>query len=418
MRLLPAATAILVLTATGAASASPAAPAAHYAIRATITPARQVLATVVITLPPDEVGREAVFALGDRFTLRRVDGGPDAKIHFEAANKPLRDLQKIIFDFDRAPTRPVTLTFVYEGPLAPPGDKNGVVTADMMELGLEEGWYPFRPSLDLQFTADTDIRGVPDAMTVVAQGQVRHRGARLTTHRATTDFDVPIAAVRGLKRATAPGFEIYATDLDDPFVSIYRKNAAPALAYYTALYGPMTAPAPIRMIVAPRGGGGYERRSFISTGDGKADLKANPHFDEFGPARHIAHEIAHAWWWDADSASDNYWLAESMAEYSALRWVRDAYGEPAFKTLLDLKREPAKKAGPVIGHGRPGSAALYQKGPLLLFALEARIGQPAMDRMLGALGRDRPHTTTDFLKALSAAAGPDAAAAFEADLRS
>ncbi len=416
MRTLLAFVAVLALA--GSAAAQPSIQPTHYGIKAAITPDHKVSAVVTITLAPQDAGREVSFVLAKRFVLSHVDGGPGATIRYEAADKPLRDLNKIIFDYDRAPDRPLTLTFTYAGPLAPPDDKSGVVAPDMMELGLEEGWYPFRQSLDLQFTADTDVAGVPADMTVVAQGEVTHVGEHLRTHRPTTDFDVPLVAVRGLKQATVPGFEIYARDLDDPFVSIYRKNAGPALTYFTNLFGPMTAPSPIRMVISPRGGGGYERRSFISTGDGHEDLKANPKFDEFGPARHIAHEIAHAWWWDADANSDNYWLAESMAEYSSLRWIRESYGEAAFKTLLDLKRESAKAAGPMIGRPGKGSrAVLYQKGPLLLFELQDRIGQPAMDKLLGVLGRHRPHTTGEFLKALSEVAGPEAAATFEAALK-
>ncbi|HEY3814142.1 MAG TPA: M1 family aminopeptidase [Caulobacteraceae bacterium] len=417
-RALLAATALIL--AAGVAVAAPVEQPAHYDVKAHITPSRRVSSVVHITLPASEVGHQVVFALGDRFQLSRVDGGPDAQISYGALEKPLPHLQQVTFDFKQAPDHPVTFTFAYAGPLADPLEKDSDrARKDFMELGLETAWFPFDPTLRLQFTSDADISGIAPNMVVVAQGQVRHVGSDVKLHRPTTDFDIPIIAATGLKRATAPDFEIYARDLNDPFARIYRKNAKPAFDYYRKLYGPLTAPTPIRMVEAPRGGGGYERRSFISTGDGKADLKADPHFPEYGPARHIAHEIAHGWWWNAVGQSDDYWMVESMAEFSALRYVREAYGEAAFKDLLDRKRDSAAKAGPVLtgNKKKPNSAVLYNKGPVLLYGLEDRIGRAKMDEFLGVIGRNPPQTTVEFLKALSDVAGPEVAKDFEARLR-
>lgn len=410
-----AATALIL--AAGVAVAAPAEKPAHVGIKAHITNNQTVASTVVITLPPEAVGHEVVFALGDRFHLDKVDGGPGAEIRYGVLDKPLHHLTKITFDYRQAPSAPVTLTFVYDGPLSD-GDSEHLEPG-VMELGLENAWFPFDPELRLQFTSDADITGIPADRVIVAQGVVKHVGDRLMLHRATTDFDMPFVAATGLHRATAPNFEIYARHLNGKVESIFRKTARPAFDYFTKLYGPFSAPSPIRVAVVPREGGGYERRSFISTGDGAAEIKKVPNFPEYGPARHIAHEIAHGWWWNAVGQSDDYWMVESMAEYSSLRYVREAYGEAAFKTLLDAKKKAAEKAGPILtgNKSKPNTAVLYQKGPVLLFNLQDRIGQAKMDQFLGVIGRNPPQTTVQFLKALSDVAGPDVAKDFEARLR-
>jgi hypothetical protein len=408
-----------ILTA-GAASAAPDAGPAHLSIKAHITGDKTVSSKVVIVMPPQEVGHEVVFALGDRFHLDKVDGGPGAEVHYGVLDRPLHHLTKITFDYKGAPSTPVTFTFFYDGPLAESADDAERLEPGVMELGLENAWFPFDPALQREFTSDADITGIPADRVVVAQGVVKHVGDRLILHRATTDFDMPFVAATGLHRATSPDFEIYARHLNGRVETIFRTTARPAFDYFTKLYGPFTAPSPIRVAVVPRSGGGYERRSFISTGDGAAEVKAHPDFPEYGPARHIAHEIAHAWWWKALGQSDDYWMVESMAEFSALRYVREAYGEGAFKTLLDAKRKAAETAGPILtgDKKKPNSAVLYQKGPVLLFDLEARVGRPTMDRFLGVIGRNPPQTTVEFLKALSDVAGPDVARDFEARLRS
>ena len=408
------------LLAFGAASAGPSAAApAHVGIKAHFTRTNMVSSTVVITMPPEEVGHEVVFALGDRFHLSKVDGGPGAEIHYGVLDKPLHHLTKITFDYKDAPAQPVTLTFVYDGPLADDPDAADRLKPDVMELGLENAWFPFDPTLRRQYTSDVDITGIPADHVIVAQGVVTHTGDRMRLHRTTTDFDIPFVAATGLHRATSPNFEIYARHLNGRIETIFRKNARPAFEYFTKLYGPFTAPSPIRLAVVPRGGGGYERRSFISTGDGAAEIKADPNFPEYGPARHIAHEIAHGWWWNAVGQSDDYWMVESMAEFSALRYVREAYGEDAFKALLDPKKKAAEKAGPILtgNKSKPNSAVLYQKGPVLLYGLEDRIGRAKMDQFLGVIGRNPPQTTVEFLKALSDVAGPEVAKDFEARLR-
>jgi hypothetical protein len=417
--------ACLVLLGCGTAEPGrPEAPAhAHYDVTAKIAPDTGMLtAHVVLTLRPEDVHDGSAFVIGDWYDLRKVDAGPDVKLTMDTTDKPLKHLRKIVLSFARQPAGPIVLTMDYDGPLNEPGadEKDNSFSPDVMELNLETMWLPVRLDLSMPYTFDGRIDGIPENKIVVAQGDVVHSGDRVVVHRDTTDFDTPIVATTGLQEVAAPGVEIYARDLNAPFVKIFAKNAGPIMAYYTNLFGPLPPGPPVRLVVVPRNGGGYERRGFISTPDGSEDIKRDPNFKEWEPARFIAHEFSHAWWWDADPMSENYWLAESMAEYSSLRYTQFAFGDGPYQTFVDRKRDSAKTAGPIIGNGggRPSRIALYQKGPLLLIDLEHKIGRPAMDKLLGILGRNHPHTTADFLKALSDVAGPQAAQDFETALKS
>lgn len=418
---------VWLLALAGCATQIPTAPPplehAHYDVSARITPDTGVLsAHVVITLRPEDVKDGTAFYMGNWYDLRKLDAGPGVEVSMEQVDKPLPHLRKMVLHFAHPPTAPVVLTFDYDGPLNPPGgDKKDLIfSPEVIELTLEAMWLPARSDLTLVYTIDASIDGIAQSKVVVTQGEYTHVGDRLVIHRASTDFDLPIAAATGLKRLTVPGVEIFARDLDSRFVKIFAANAGPIMAYYDNLFGPLPPGPPIRLVVVPRDGGGYERRGFISTPDGSAELKVHPVFADWEPARFIAHEFSHAWWWDAEAWTENYWLAESMAEYSSLRYTQFAFGDGPYETFLKRKIEPAKTAGPIIGAGggRPSRAALYMKGPLLLVDLEKKIGRPAMDRLLGILGRDHPHTTADFLKALSDVAGPAAAHDFEQALKS
>lgn len=411
----------------GCATQTPVAPPtlehAHYALNARIAPNTGMLsAHLVLTLRPEDVKDGTALLMGNWYEIYKLDAGSGVEVSMEQVEKPLPHLRKIVLHFAHAPTAPVVLTFDYTGPLTPPGSdkKDLIFSPDAMELTLEAMWLPARSDFAMLSTFDGSIDGIPQSKVVVAQGDYTHVGDKLVIHRDTTDFDMPIVAVTGLKRVTAPGVEVFARDLDSPLVKVFAKNSGPIMTYYTNLFGPLPPGPPTRLVVVPRDGAGYERRGFISTPDGSAELKAHPEFAEWQPARFIAHEFAHAWWWAADPFTENYWLAELMAEYSSMRYTQFAFGEDPYETFLKRKIEPAKTAGPIIGAGggRPSRAALYQKGPLLLVDLEKKIGRPAMDKLLGILGRNHPHTTADFLKALSDVAGPQAAHDFEQALKS
>jgi hypothetical protein len=393
---------------------------AHYDIHARLDiPAQTVGADVAITLPPEEVGHETAFVLGDWMKLDLADGGPGSKMHVEPTDKPFKGLSKIVFSYDKAPDRPVTLHFRYSGLIHTPGDKPLIDPSLGFEMGFEDAWVPVRANFGLHFTVDADIKGVPADEVAVAQGQVRHEGDRLIIHRAFTDIDMPFSALVGLKETAEPAVEVYARHPDGLLEASYRKNAGPIVAYYTKLFGPLPASAlPARLVVLPRKGASYERRGYISTGEASPeDLKAIGPIEPWMLTGTIAHEFAHGWWSSGDPLTENNWLNESFAEYSSLRYTEATYGEAALKKRLDPKVERAKTAGPVIGKGRPSSYASYQKGPLLLFELDHEIGRAKMDKLLGILGRNPPRTTEQFLKTLSDVAGPQVAHDFEAKLR-
>src|SRR3546814_2406219 len=77
------------------------------------------------------------------------------------------------------------------------------------------------------------------------------------------------------------------------------------------MFGPL--PRKVRMAQVWRERSmGYARTAYTVVTEGRA---GNPGDSEVGPARHVAHEIAHAWWMLASPLTDDFWLVESAAEY-------------------------------------------------------------------------------------------------------
>src|SRR3546814_13269840 len=74
---------------------------------------------------------------------------------------------------------------------------------------------------------------------------------------------------------------------------------------------------------------GYARTAYTVVTEGRA---GNPGDSEVGPARHVAHEIAHAWWMLASPLTDDFWLVESAAEYMSKRSEERRVGKECVST--------------------------------------------------------------------------------------
>lgn len=396
-------------------AASDAAAVAHYDIDATIAQTTGTMsATVMITLPPADVHDGTSFLIGDWYVIKTLSIGGGITTTEGEASKPLRHAREIVLHLTQPLEHPVTMRIAYSGKLnepdTTPGEEN--LVPGRMELQLEDLWLPVRADLTMKFTADARIRGIPHDEVVVSQGTYHHVRDDLDLHRAYADFDLPVVAARGLNEFATPTVQVYAADLNGRLVRILRTHAVGAIDYYQSWFGPVPGVLPIRLVVTDRAGAGYERIGFTSIGAPPKEL-ANAHYPDYGPASLAAHETAHAWWDDADPMTDNYWLVESLAEYSSMRYIEHAFGPKILALRISKKQAEAKGTPPILGHGRPTRVDLYAKGPLLLFQLQAEIGRQKMDAVLAILGRNPPHVTGDFLQVLAKVAGPGAAENFK-----
>src|ERR1044072_2498300 len=127
---------LAALACTGSAFAAP----SHYDLKARIDPRTGVItAHMTMTLQPADLTPETGFLLGQRFKLSRMSA-PAATVPAAPAEVAHLDrVQRIPVKLPARPTRPVTLTLDYSGPLADPEETDGVAfrAPDLMELRLE-----------------------------------------------------------------------------------------------------------------------------------------------------------------------------------------------------------------------------------------------------------------------------------------
>src|SRR3546814_17081703 len=103
----------------------------------------------------------------------------------------------------------------------------------------------------------------------------------------------------------------------------------------------------------------------------------------------------------ASPLTDDFWLVESAAEYMSMRYVEHAFGPEELAKNIAEKRKATVDVGPVMGHGRPNRLQPHGTGPLLLVALENRLGRPARDRVMIALDTEPAHPHAISLRNLA-----------------
>lgn len=403
-----------------AALLSPALPAfaehAHYDIDAAFDPDGCIVAVVTVRLPNDVASQGVAFLLGRRFAVD-VSSVPHGAITIEETDKPLPYLQRIAVRFADDADGGFAVTFRYSGPLNAPEDAAYPVAVSdgQIELRGEMAWYPIFHDFNTRFAVDAVYKGVPDDYVAVAPGEISREKGAIRVRRRAPDIDAPFVAARGLARRSAPGIAVYARDFDWPITSMFYRHALGAAAYFQSWFGPLPE-TETRVIVLPASSGSYATRGHIVTNESRAAVADSVNIPEEGPARLMAHEFAHAWWAPVDLLSENRWLAESVAEFLALRYVEAEFGLIKAQDMLERKRPRAEAAGPVIGAGRPGMDTVYHRGPSLLFELERIISRAQLDETLRRLAADPPRETADFLAALEDVAGTSASESFKAML--
>jgi hypothetical protein len=221
-------------------------------------------------------------------------------------------------------------------------------------------------------------------------------------------------------------------------------DIASALQFFSGLFGP---PALKTLTVSPipgTFGQGFPGLVYLST---LSYLNPNQRPDaERGPREQVffsdlieAHEVAHQWWGDAvlPASYQDDWLAEGLANYSALMYLEKKRGVKAMEDVLEdyrdslMKRDSQIKsdssgaalesAGPVTwgfrleSAGDPAAwhAITYDKSAWILHMLRRRMGDDRFLKMLAELRRrydSRTVSTEQFLALVKEFAPPRSAA--------
>jgi hypothetical protein len=378
---------------------------------ATFAPQAGTVAVSTEVRPGPVVGNEnVVLILANSLVFQHASAGRGATVTISPTNNPFPGLQQVVVHFPRPVAEPV-IRLRYAGrPLSGGSPPINMITPELVELSLDSMWLPIKPDLSMRFTVDARLSGLSRNTVVAAQGVVSRTENGFRVRRSVPEVDFAFVASPRLQRLSVAEFELFTRDPQSDIARIYRDHGPRALSFLENWFGRMPgSPARIAVVQRERDSG-YARTGFIVLTEG---AEANP----IGRAKFVAHEFAHSWFRNASSVGEHRWLDESFAEYVSLRYVEHALGSAARETLLAPKRAAAETARPVFGSDR-SDRELYSKGPLLLIALEERIGRQRMDRLVALVAERHIGMTGDFLAALAVVADPSTVSWFDRQLKS
>jgi tetratricopeptide (TPR) repeat protein len=329
------------------------------------------------------------------------------------------------------PAAEAKITFVYEGVLL--RGELDYITRDAILLRDESRWYPVA---DLAAFAENDIRiRVPARLAAVASGELVEsltegetrifvwRTSRPVSSRAIAASPARLweagASAAPREGAGAPAVEALC-GAGDAGCRALEERARGIVAHFAHRLG---AFPPGRMTLFPgfpgaRGALGYSAPGFLVVSEDFVKWRDAPGYaPEFLP-----HELAHQWFpvEVAPARAEDGWLAESLAEYLAWRYLLEK--EPAAgRAMVARAMRDAVAQAPqrplrlglrlfALEERDALHALLYQRGLLVWRTLETVIGRSRVDAALRALFerfRGRSASVEDFQKVCEEIAGRD-----------
>ncbi len=331
----------------------------------------------------------------------------------------------------------MTLTFIYEGAL--PQKSLDYVTKDGILLRDESRWYP---AVDLAAFTQNDLTvTVPAGWYAVSSGSlVEHRRAKAAdafrwkterpiSSRSLAAVSQPEGDCMRFPRGAGGALEKANHEIavcpaprgqDIRGQTALGERAGDLVAKYDELLGPYAHPGltVVRGFPGQRGAIGYSAPGLLVVSE---DVLKYFDYPGYAP-EFLPHEIAHQWFpiEVTIARQEDGWLAESLAEYLAWRYLQEKDPEQARRMVARALRdalapEPLRPLALglrlfALESWKVTRATLYQRGLLVWRTLETVIDRERVDRALRESYRryaGRAASIADFRKICEEISGRD-----------
>jgi tetratricopeptide (TPR) repeat protein len=418
-----------LLLGSGASAAGQKAPATaeRYEIEVSFQPEKGFLhARSAVTLRDDQVVQIIEFELNPHLKILDVADAQGRKLDFERSGRLGSPKLSVRLAEPALGGQYVTLTFTYEGVL--PWGSLDYITKDGILLPDESRWYP---AVDLAAFTRNDISiNLPANWYAVSSGGPRNMPAGLAWETARPVSSRSIVALPKHSLICSPPLSKQ-TRAIAPWTACFLgpdpDSAKPVAAGARELlqqYGKaLPAPFPRELLIVQgfpgqRGAVGYSAPGFLVVSEDVVKFSAYPGYaPEFLP-----HEIAHQWFPIEVTLArqEDGWLAESLAEYLAWRYLQEKDPEQArlmvARAMRDaLAPEPLRPLALglrlfALEGWEITRATLYDRGLLVWRTLETVIDRERVDRALREYYQryaGRSASISDFRKICEEISGRD-----------
>lgn len=365
-----------------------------YAIQATLKPeSHELEALVAITFKVVETTDVVAFELSENLSVNKVLNKEGVEIEF-GQDESGPGILTVRFPKTLQAGTTVTIKVDYTGGfdrdrysrLYARDESSAFIGPDGTFLLYQSKWFPMNKFLIDRATTSLEVT-VPLGITVVGPGRqlpVVTKGVSETFRWSTKHPILPnsiVAARYFEKKVTSEGITIECFAREDHLKTIqqYAETLAKIMAYYNRTFGPSAAGNEMRLV---------EVDDKLATQHGMLGTVFVTHNDlaqPVIPVRQLARRAAYQWWMETVGvqSTEDLWLADGMAYYSAAQYLGESSGPAAFQeeinhlAVLGLKFESKSAVRVGLGLGyrtEPYESVVAGKGAWVIAMLRHLLG--------------------------------------------
>jgi len=385
----------------------------HYDIELSLLPAEQYISVTGSWKIPLEPGNGTIeFYLHKQLEVKQLllNGRDINRLSVEESDiSYMPDAKKYTIKTGSLRNRTATISFNYDGRITDWNEESSsVIGEEWTEMGSSFPWYPYSTDYN-PFSYEVEILTDGNLCTFMMGSETRDDYYAIYRAENPTN-DMVVCAAKDLKTISSNqyrcNFKLAHTSFSEEFTDTLVSDIEAILGLFNNWFPPGNNK--ICLVESMRENGrAYTRLGgiYLPGFDESNYYKLRKHYTWY-----LAHEIAHLWWYRANSNTWEGWLNESLAEYSALRVLRELYGQQYFNEWIEAKEQKSEGTAPVWQLNCKGGQALtilYDKAPLLLYELEQKAGTHSFELFMWSLLRHKASTTEEFLNILEEKQGKE-----------
>jgi hypothetical protein len=359
------------------------------------------------------------FYLHKEFSIVEIESS--AKISFNFSkddNSPyfwMNDARPLLIKLENNKKGNMDIQITYQGTMKDlKWNTTNMISESWIELGNYSAWFPINPDYG-KFISSVNL-SIDSSYNVTGTGKVQKTGKNWAIQQLRPTNDIVIIASKDLK--SFYNEENYKSIRLDYVIS-NEENANKTIKdvefivsqYHNWFKTSHNVRFTIVIVPPFSNRGSYHRDNFMALL--QPEPGANISFSL------IAHEVAHEWWNGAPTDNFEDWLNESFAEYASLMAIRAKFGYDRFAEWIHYKDFRSREAPSILQlntNTRAQASTLYDKGPLILYKLERRIGEELFQKFLSELVIHNIKSTDALLNLLEEIASKEIRMYFEHEL--
>ncbi len=375
----------------------------NYKIEANLTPdAHELKAAASITLKPQQATDFVVFELSENLSVQKVLNSEGIELEF-GQDEIGPGFLSVRFAKPMASGSKVTIRIEYQGGfdldrfsrMYSRDENSAYIGMEGTYLMYSAKWFPINRFLVDRATSTVEVT-VPLGMTVIGPGMQLPVVTKGITETFGWTAKVPIlpgSIVAGQyyqKKMQVGDFAIECFAKDSKELDAMQKNAEAAskiLEFYQKTYGPSASGSHYRLVEVD------ERLAKQPGMLGTIFITRSELAESTPPVRDLARRIAYQWWQETVGiqSTDDLWLVDGMAYFSAAQYLGKAEGPAAYKQEIDnlavlalkFENKSAVRAGLGLGYrSEKYESVVAGKGAWILNMLHGILGDSKFSQLV------------------------------------